>query len=173
MKSTGEVIGIDEDYPRALYKAMLSAGYKIRNVDRVFVTLADRDKRAAFPLLRKLIFMGCMLFATRGTHEALHRAGIYSHLVRKIHEGSPNPADLIASGNVDLLINTVSQDEAMEQDALRIRRAAAENGIPCFTSLETARAMVEALSAENRGIRPTAVSLNQRLMALAEQRLPV
>jgi flagellar biosynthesis protein FlhB len=61
----------------------------------------------------------------------------------------------------------------MEQDALRIRRAAAENGIPCFTSLETARAMVEALSAENRGIRPTAVSLNQRLMALAEQRLPV
>jgi carbamoyl-phosphate synthase large subunit len=151
MKSTGEVMGLDEDYSRALHKAMIASGVAPPSRGTLVLTVADRDKPEATELARGFNRLGFTIHATRGTAAHLAAHGIPARRVGKISEGSPNILDLITSGAVDLLINTMSRDRKPGREGIRIRRASVEHSIPCLTSLDTARALLTALSARREG----------------------
>lgn len=149
MKSTGEVMGVDRDFKVALFKALVGAGSMFSRKGTVLATIADRDKQEAIPILKKLSEMGYGLCATAGTAAALSKAGLEVEAARKVHEGSPHIVDLIRANKISLVINTLTKGKAPESDGFQIRRAAVEYGVPCLTSLDTTRAILEVL-AENR-----------------------
>ena len=151
MKSTGEILGQDVDYPRALYKALLAAGIDVPVKGSLLATIADADKTEALPILREFATLGFRIFATAGTARFLRASGVDAEPVNKISEGSPNLIDLIHGGRVDLLINTISKDKRIEREGALIRRASVERGVPCLTSLDTARALLLALEARKAG----------------------
>jgi carbamoyl-phosphate synthase large subunit len=144
-------MGSDRDYPRALYKAMIASGVDIPAGGTLIATIADADKEEALPLVRRFTELGFRVFATGGTARFLTDHGIAATRVNKIKEGSNNLVDLIQGGKVDLLLNTVSKDRQSELEAALIRRASVENGIPCLTSLDTARALLMALTSRESG----------------------
>jgi carbamoyl-phosphate synthase large subunit len=155
MKSTGEVMGIDKTYPAALRKALLAAGIDAPSRDGVaFVSIADRDKAEALPILRELGALGYRFFATGGTAAMLAEAGLQAEPVARISESDQTILRLIRGREAQLVINTITGGtgrvrEGIEiYDGFQIRRAAVEAGIPCLTSLDTARALVEALRVE-------------------------
>jgi carbamoyl-phosphate synthase large subunit len=154
MKSTGEVLGIDTDFSRALYKAMVASGIDVPHPSKggaLLATIADSDKEESLEIIRSFADMGFRLYATAGTAQFLTRNGLSVTSVKKISEGTPNLLDLIRSGKISLLINTVSKNRKTEQEGLYIRRASVENSIPCLTSLDTARALHYALDARREG----------------------
>ncbi|MBM3946718.1 MAG: carbamoyl-phosphate synthase large subunit, partial [SAR202 cluster bacterium] len=146
MKSTGEIMGTDLDYPRALYKAMVACGVDMPPRGAIIATIADADKPEALPVLRGFFELGYRLICTSGTARFLAENGIETETANKIHEGGQTLVSLIQDGRVDLLVNTVSSNKRSEQEARVLRRAAVENGVPCLTSLETASALLEALT---------------------------
>jgi carbamoyl-phosphate synthase large subunit len=145
MKSTGEVMGVDSSYPAALYKALVAAGYSIPRNGTILATIADKDKKEALPLLKGLVRLGYNICATAGTATFLQENGLEVERVNKVREGSPHIVDLIRAGKIHLVINTLTRGRAPERDGFRIRRAAVEHGVPCLTSLDTARAILEVL----------------------------
>ncbi|GFN24039.1 carbamoyl-phosphate synthase large subunit [Thermanaeromonas sp. C210] len=145
MKSTGEVLGIDPCFEIALYKGLVAAGYAVPERGTLLATIADKDKAEAVPLLREFAQLGFKIVATAGTAGALAAAGLFVERVGKIREGSPNILDYIRSNRVHLIINTLTRGRMPERDGFKIRRAAAEMGLPCLTSLDTARALLQAL----------------------------
>jgi carbamoyl-phosphate synthase large subunit len=151
MKSTGEIMGVDTEYPRALYKAMLASGILIPESGSLIVTVADVDKEEAVPIVKGFADLGFRIFATAGTALYLQERGIPAQAVKKLHEGEGNIVDLILSGQISLLINTLSSDKRIEREGTRIRRASVEAGVPCLTSLDTARALLLSLSAKRQG----------------------
>jgi carbamoyl-phosphate synthase large subunit len=154
MKSTGEVMGIDREFPKALYKALVAAGYNVPLGGKLLVTVADKDKPEVLPIVQGFAELGFRLFATSGTANFLRRHGIDCEVVRKIEEGEPNLLNLLTRKQVHLVINTPSASRLSQRDDLIIRRAAVEHGIPCITSLDTARALLIALQsvAETREV---------------------
>ncbi|WIG58937.1 MAG: Carbamoyl-phosphate synthase large chain [Ktedonobacterales bacterium] len=153
MKSTGEVMGVDKTYAAALRKALLAANISVPERDGcAYVSIADRDKSEAMPILRALADAGYMFYATPGTARLLSEQGIRAGSVGRISEGHTTILDLIRTRKVQLVINTITGGrgpirEGIEiQDGFQIRRAAVEHNIPCLTSLDTARAVVEALA---------------------------
>jgi len=163
MKSTGEVMGINAEFPRALYKAQLAAGFDMPTRGNVLVTIADKDKVEALPFIKKLFGLGFEMFATRGTAVFLEEAGILVARVNKIREGSPHVVDIIRSGKVDLVINTLTKGKMPKTDGFRIRRAAAEHNVPCFTSLDTAQATGDILEKLKLGEESPILSLQEYL----------
>ncbi len=164
MKSTGEVLGIDTDFSRALYKAMVGAGIHVpvgREDAALLVTLADGDKAEALPIIEDFAALGFRLYATAGTARFLSDNGLTVQSVLKISEGTPNLLSLIREGRVQLLINTVSQDKVIEKEAALIRRASVEHAIPCLTSLDTARALHTALATRRHGELFDVVTVDQ------------
>jgi carbamoyl-phosphate synthase large subunit len=151
MKSTGEILGQDLDYPRALFKALVASGINLPLKKAVLATLADADKDEALPLLKDFVAQGFQVYATAGTAKFLSSHGVEATPVNKISEGKPDLIDLIYSGEVGLLINTISKDRRIEQEGALIRRASVERAVPCMTSLDTARALLTALESYNRG----------------------
>ncbi|RKL63782.1 carbamoyl-phosphate synthase large subunit [Thermoanaerobacteraceae bacterium SP2] len=147
MKSTGEVLGIENTFEKALYKAFTASGLKVPTDGAILATIADRDKPEAVNLLKKFYSLGFTIYATAGTARALQEAGVKATAVNKVEEGSPNILDLLREGKVDMIINTLTRGRAPERDGFKIRRAAAEDGIPCITSLDTARALYEVIEA--------------------------
>ena len=155
MKSTGEAIGIDRTLTAALRKAFAASGMHVRRGGGVLLTIADADKPEIFPIVSRLVQMGCKLVATDGTARALQRAGFSPRVVAKIGEAGPTVLDVITGGEVDLVINTMSNiytdsSEAggpVFKDGFEIRRAAVERRIPCLTSLDTAAALLESEAA--------------------------
>lgn len=145
MKSTGEVMGIDENYSAALYKAFVAAGTNPPRGGGMLVTIADKDKPEAIPVIANLAKLGFKIYATSGTAAALAGAGIKATAVRKLDEGSGEILDLIKSGRVHLVLNTLTQGRSPERDGFQIRRTAVEHGVPCLTSLDTASAMTRVL----------------------------
>jgi carbamoyl-phosphate synthase large subunit len=145
MKSTGEIMGTDVDYPRALYKAMVASGVDVPLHGAIIATIADPDKQEALPLLRRYHQLGYRIYATSGTAAYLQQNGIAAEQANKIHEGGRTLISLIQENHVHLLINTVSRSKRSEREAILLRRAAVENGVPCLTSLDTAAALLEAL----------------------------
>ncbi|NLB94979.1 MAG: carbamoyl-phosphate synthase large subunit [Armatimonadetes bacterium] len=154
MKSTGEILGIDTDFSRALYKAMIASGIAVPTEGgTLLATIADRDKEEALPILQGFVDFGFRIVATAGTARFLKEHGINATAVRKIQEGSPNMLDLVRSGEVALLINTLSNNKVSELDASKTRRASVELGVPCLTSLDTARALLMALRSQREGLQ--------------------
>jgi carbamoyl-phosphate synthase large subunit len=146
MKSTGEVLGIDETFAGALAKGFLAAGVRLPgDGGRILVSIADEEKAEAVPVLRRYAELGHTLVATPGTREVLEAAGIRCEAINKIAEGSPHVLDLITSRGVDLVINDAKGPREIS-DNYKIRRAAVEASIACLTSLDTARALAEALA---------------------------
>ncbi|MCH8280092.1 MAG: carbamoyl-phosphate synthase large subunit [Chloroflexi bacterium] len=158
MKSTGEVMGIDRDFTNALTKALLAANLNFKQQTGVLLSLADSDKAEAVDLIRALRQGGCQLYATEGTAAMISAMGLPVTLATKrLEEGHPNVVDVINDGSVSAVINTLSGDTSVLRDGFYIRRAAVERQIPCFTSLDTARAAVESLLMErgNYLVQPT------------------
>ncbi len=146
MKSTGEAMGIDREFAPAFYKALLASGLSLNGRSSIMVSLADRDKPESLPMIEQLIRMGCRVYATEGTAQMIERAGMPVQMVTKrIGQGSPDMLDVILDGTVQGVINTPGPAEKEVLDGFQIRRAAVEKGIPCITSIDTARAVVEAM----------------------------
>ena len=151
MKSTGEVMGIDVDLPRALYKALLAANLYLPPTGNILATVADKDKEEAIPILLRFAQLGYKLYATNGTAKALLAAGCDVKRVNKIAEGSPHVVDMIRGANIDVVINTLTKGKAFLSDGFRIRRAAVELNIPCLTSLDTTEAVLHVMEALKEG----------------------
>ncbi len=158
MTSTGEVMGIDLQFPAALSKALLAANLRLRKGMGILLSIADQDKAEALSLVRELNQADCKLYATEGTAAMISAMGIPVIMATKrLDEGHPNCLDVINDNLVGAVINTLSGDSSVLQDGFFIRRAAVEHQIPCFTALDTARAAVESLLMEggNYNVRPT------------------
>lgn len=151
MKSTGEIMGIDTDYGRALHKAMVASAIDVPLKGKLIATIAENDKQEALALIREFVAIGYEVYATRGTAGFLNANGIEASRVNKIHEGSPHLLELVRSGEIDLLINTTSLEKRTEREASQIRRGSVEMGVPCLTSLDTARALLLSLEARGKG----------------------
>ena len=146
MKSTGEVMGIDKDFSKALAKALMASSLSLQSGMGVLLSIADRDKAEAVSLVRELDEAGCKLYATEGTASMIAAMGMpVTMTTKKMDEGHPNVVDIIEDGSVGAVINTVTEASKVLRDGYLIRRAAAECQIPCFTSLDTARAATENL----------------------------
>jgi carbamoyl-phosphate synthase large subunit len=148
MKSTGEVMGIDENFPAALLKALMSADLALRP-GGVLISVADRQKAEMLPLIHQLHDAGFRLYATEGTATMIRALGLpVEQVTKRLNEGHPNVVDVINDGSVTCVINTPEgRFTGTLRDGFYIRRAASEKRIPCFTSIDTARAAVEALVA--------------------------
>ena len=147
MKSTGEVMGRDRLFAKALYKGLIGSGMKIPDSGAIIATVADKDKEEAMEILRGFYSLGYKLIATGGTADALERAGLRVRRVKKLSEGSPNIVDLIRTGQAQIVVNTLTKGKTPQRDGFRIRREAVEHGIVVLTSLDTARALLHMLQA--------------------------
>ncbi|OEF99101.1 carbamoyl phosphate synthase large subunit [Vulcanibacillus modesticaldus] len=154
MKSTGEVIGIDQYFAKALYKGLIASGIKIPEYGTILATIADKDKEEALDLLDRFSQLGFQIKATSGTAEYLKKNGIPVVTVKKLREGSPNIIDEIRSNNIHFVINTLTKGKDIERDGFKIRRESVEFGIPCLTSLDTAHAVLHVLESFSFNVNP-------------------
>ena len=155
MKSTGEAIGYDRKFPRAMYKALIASGVKMQNYGTVMVTLADEDKEEALPLIRRFYEMGFNIEATVGTGEFLKAHGIRTRTRRKLSENSTEILEAIRSGYVSYVINTRAILSGVHyEDGLAIRRTAIENNVTMFTSLDTVKVLLDVLEEITIGVSP-------------------
>ncbi|GAW92638.1 carbamoyl-phosphate synthase large subunit [Calderihabitans maritimus] len=161
MKSTGEVIGLDRTLSRALYKGLVAAGCDIPLQGTILATIADKDKEEALPLLRGFAELGYRLCATAGTARKIREAGLEVEQVNKIREGSPHIIDLIRSDKIHFVINTLTKGKMPERDGFKIRRAAVEHGVPCLTSLDTTRILLQVLRSISKGEKLEIKSLQE------------
>jgi carbamoyl-phosphate synthase large subunit len=146
MKSTGEVMGIDYTYDAALAKALQAAGLILLAQGAILFSIADRDKPEALPIIRKLSDLGFKLYATEGTAAMIDAVGLpVTMITKKLSEGHPNVIDIINDNTVTGIVNTITGGRIPLRDGFRIRRAATEKRIPCFTSLDTTQAALKAL----------------------------
>ena len=146
MKSTGEAIGYDVKLNRALYKALQASGIKMKDYGTVIVTLADEDKEEALPLVRRFYHLGFNIEATEGTAAFLKSHGIRTRVRRKLSDGSNEILDSIRAGYVSYILNTRAITSGVHyDDVVAIRRCAVQNGVNMFTSLDTARILLDAL----------------------------
>jgi carbamoyl-phosphate synthase large subunit len=146
MKSTGEVMGIDYTYDAALAKALQAAGLMLLPQRAVLFSIADRDKPEALPIIRKFSEIGFKLYATEGTAAMIEAVGLpVTMITKKLSEGHPNVIDIINNNTVSGIVNTITGGRVPLRDGFRIRRAATEKRIPCFTSLDTAQAALKVL----------------------------
>ena len=153
MKSTGEAIGYDISLNRALYKSLQSSGVAVANYGTIFVTIADADKERALPLIRRFYDLGFNVEATKGTCEFLRANGIRTRHLRKISEGSTEIYDELRKGHVTYVINTIDVNQhGTRRDGYDIRRAAAENNVTLFTSLETVSVLLNVLEEITLGV---------------------
>lgn len=150
MKSTGEVIGRDASLNKALYKAMIAAGFEMREYGKVLFTIGDRDKEEALSLARRFSDIGYGLVATEGTRRFLEEHGLKAQGVEKIGEGEETVLDVIRGRKVQFVVNTFSVAKRdFISDGFLIRRESVENNIPCLTSLDTAAAILNVLESMN------------------------
>ncbi len=153
MKSTGEVMGLAEDWPSAFAKSQLAAGVKLPKTGRVFISVRNDDKPAVVDLARRLRALGFTIVATGGTHRYLQQKGIPSDPILKVGEGRPNAVDRIVDGAIALVINTTTGKKEIA-DSFSIRREALMHGIPYYTTVQGARMAVGGLEALARGDLP-------------------
>jgi carbamoyl-phosphate synthase large subunit len=159
MRSTGEVMGIDDTFPMAFAKSQLAASSALPAPgSTIFMSVATRDKVEVVPVARALIDLGYRLLCTQGTAAALREAGITVESVPKLQEGRPNLIDYMKNGQISLVVNTPSGSGARTDEG-KIRAAAVAHGVPCITTLAAAQAAVEACRALRQ--RPLAVQALQ------------
>ncbi|OUN26065.1 carbamoyl-phosphate synthase large subunit [Pseudoflavonifractor sp. An85] len=162
MKSTGEVLGIAESFPQALLKAFKGANMRVpKKGGRIIITVKDEDKQEIVGIARGFADMGIEILATAGTCEVLREAGVPCTQVARVSEAHPNISDMIASGTIDLVINTPTKGRRQDTDGFKIRRATVEHSVGCVTAIDTARAMLtvreQSRSADLRPIDVTTI----------------
>lgn len=146
MKSTGEAIGYDTSFNRAMYKALQSSGMQVRGYGTIFVTIADKDKDEALPLIKRFYELGFNIEATKGTGEFLKQHGIRTRTRKKLSEGSDEILQSIRRGHVSYVINTRDIDKLWhDSDGYRIRCCAVENNVTICTSLDTVKVLLDVL----------------------------
>ena len=150
MRSTGEVMGLDYDFPSAFLKSQLGAGLSIPQGGTVFISVKDRDKPAMVPLARSLQDMGFDILATIGTAERLAEDGIEVRTINKVRQGRPHVVDAMKSNEVHLVLNTTEGAQAIA-DSFDLRRAALIHRIPYYTTVPGAQAVVKAIEALRGG----------------------
>jgi len=146
MRSTGEVMGLDDSFPRAFAKAQIAAGNTLPTGGKVFVSVRDEDKPGVCELSQRLVACGFEIVATGGTAAYLNARNVPTTLVRKVAEGRPHIVDKIIDREIALVFNTTSDKQAIE-DSYSIRRQTLMHGIPYFTALTSCRAAVAAIEA--------------------------
>ncbi len=149
MKSTGEVMGLDSDFPRSFVKSQEASGILIPKGGAVFISVRDEDKFQILATAQALKGLGFSLIATPGTHSFFSRHGLESARIAKIGDGKPDVVDLLKQRNVTLAINTPSGQRS-RSDGYAIRRTALEFNIPCVTNIRSCQALVGALSASRK-----------------------
>ncbi len=155
MKSTGEVLGSDKTMEKALYKSMIASGIKIPLFGSILMTVADKDKDEIIDIAKKFEEIGYGIYATHGTADYLRENGIYVKEVKKLSEENSSDdsvIDVIIKGKVDYVINTISNNKKSTNDGFLIRRFSNENSIPCFTSLDTCRAILKVIESQTFSI---------------------
>ena len=169
MKSTGECLGVSEDFEEALGKAFRGAGINLPHYRNMIMTVRDEDKEEMIPVAKRFEKMGFRIYATRGTSQSLMSAGIRCFQIRKAEQESPNIMDLILGHALDLIIDIPGNGIKGAKDGFSIRRSAVETGVHVITAVDTARALAEALENAGRGESLTDLAkLNQSLMSCEE-----
>jgi carbamoyl-phosphate synthase large subunit len=161
MKSTGEVMGIADDYASAFAKAELASGSKLPRAGTVFISVKDEDKPAVVDLAKRLRALGFHIVATGGTHRYLDGKGIPNEHVLKVTEGRPHVVDKIVDGKIDLVVNTTFGKKEIA-DSFSIRRESLMHQVPYYTTVQAARMAVGAIESLARGQLPV-VSLQDAL----------
>ncbi|MBO8142712.1 MAG: carbamoyl-phosphate synthase large subunit, partial [Firmicutes bacterium] len=156
MKSTGEVLGLDPNPAHAMYKGLAGSGAVVPTQGTVLITLADKDKPEGVALASGFVELGFRVVATAGTAAYLRERGVPVDVVPKIGEARPDIVELIQSGQIDLVINTPTRGRLPARNGFRMRRAAVEFRVPCVTSLDTARALLDVIR-DRAGGRPVEV----------------
>ncbi|NMB11238.1 MAG: carbamoyl-phosphate synthase large subunit, partial [Firmicutes bacterium] len=159
MKSTGECMAADTDWGAALYKAFLAGGMSFPEEGTILATIADRDKQESLTVLSELYRLGFRICATPGTARFLQDHGIPADTANKLHQDPPTVIDVLRRGKIKLVVNTMTAGKQPQRDGFRIRRTAVELGIPCFKSLDTLTAFLEAVRFRRRGGKPSLLSL--------------
>ena len=146
MKSTGEVLGIAPTLNEALYKGLLGAGYHFETSGGVFITVRDIDKEEAIQIGKDFAALGFHLYATEGTANTLRESGLSVTMVHKIHESEQNTITLLETGKINYIVSTSAKGRSPRRDSVKLRRKSVELGIPCLTSLDTAKALTHILA---------------------------
>jgi len=149
MKSTGECLGISKTFHEALYKAFLGAGVNLPKHKKMIMTLRDQDKEEGISVGKRFIALGYQIFATNGTADFLNAKGVTAVKIHKIEQETPTILDLLLEHEIDLVIDTPTQGRDKTRDGFMIRRISIETGVTCFTSLDTANALLTSLENEN------------------------
>jgi carbamoyl-phosphate synthase large subunit len=151
MKSTGEVMGLSAGFGTAFAKSQAAAYGSLPTSGTVFVSLANRDKRAAIFPVKRLSDLGFRVLATAGTAQVLRRNGVNAEVVGKYSDGPGNVVERILAGEVDLVLNTPWGSGGPRVDGYEIRTAAVATGIPCLTTVQAAAAAVQGIEELARG----------------------
>ncbi len=146
MKSTGEVMGVAQDFGAAFYKGLLAADVDLPDAGQVFVSVRDTDKEAVLPVVRRLVDLGFSLVATRGTAQAIRAAGLECAAINKVKEGRPHVVDALVNGEIALVVNTTIGAQSI-RDSFSIRRTALIRRVPYFTTISGALAAAHAIAA--------------------------
>ena len=153
MKSTGEVMGFDDDFGMAFAKSQTSAGNNLPKKGTAFISVRDKDKEKILINAKKLIELGFKIFATSGTAKYLISNNIKCNTVNKVNQGSPHIVEKINNGSIDLVINTTEGTKSIS-DSFSLRRSALKNKIPYFTTIASAKACVESIdSLKNNSLK--------------------
>ena len=145
MKSTGECLGISQDFHEALYKAFLGAGVNLPRHKKMIITVKDSDKLDAVQVGKRFKALGYDIFATRSTSKVLNANGVLAFPVNKLDQEAPTLMDLLLEHKIDLVIDTPTQGRDKTRDGFLIRRVSIETGVTCLTSLDTANALLTSL----------------------------
>jgi len=168
MRATGEVMGIDEDFGLAFFKAQESAGTKLPIEGNVLITVAEKDKSNLFPIAAKLGKLGFKIFATENTQRFLKEKGVDCAHIKKLHEGQPNIADAIKNREIGLIINTPVGRMSVHDDSY-IRMLAIQYKIPYVTTISAARATVDGIDAvKKRQSQPKSLQEYHKMLSEAE-----
>ena len=152
MKSTGEVMGIDDNFDMAYLKSQIGAGQKLNDIKNIFISVRDEDKEEIATIAKSLSDSSYEIYTTRGTHEYLLKMSIKSKLVNKVAEGSPHVVEYIKDNKIDLVINTTENKQAIK-DSFTIRRTSVDLNVPYYTNLRAAKILTKSLiSMKNQSI---------------------
>jgi carbamoyl-phosphate synthase large subunit len=156
MRSTGEVMGLDQRYDMAFAKSQLGAGMRIPVAGTVFISVKDQDKARVLPAVKRLIELGFSIVATGGTQRYFDEHGVNSTKINKVLEGRPHVVDSIKNGEIQLVLNT-TDGKSSESDSKSLRQAALLQKVPYYTTLPGILAVTKAIAAQRAGtleVRP-------------------
>lgn len=145
MRSTGEVMGIDADFPFAFYKSQIASGFRVPTEGKILVSLSNPDKPKSIHIIKNLVRLGIQIVATEGTYRHFRNCGIPAERVNKISEGKPHVVDLIKNRQVQMVVNTPTQNETSKSDGYEIRSAATRFHTPIITTISALNALQESI----------------------------